>query len=32
MACAVAVTMILLVIVPIAIFSRYQSEAAGRRA
>ncbi len=32
MACAVAVTMILLVIVPIAIFSRYQSEAADRRA
>jgi len=32
MACAVAVTMILLVIVPIAVFSRYQSEAAGRRA
>ncbi len=32
MACAVAVTMILLVIVPIAVFSRYESEAAGRRA
>ena len=32
MACAVAVTMILLVIVPIAVFSRYQSEAAERRA
>jgi putrescine transport system permease protein len=32
MACAVAVTMILLVIVPIAIFSRYQSEAAARKA
>jgi putrescine transport system permease protein len=31
MACAVAVTMILLVIVPIAIFSRYQSEAAARK-
>ena len=32
MACAVAVTMILLVIVPIAVFSRYQSEATERRA
>ncbi|HEX2539788.1 MAG TPA: ABC transporter permease [Caldimonas sp.] len=32
MACAVAVTMILLVIVPIAVFSRYQSEAASRKA
>jgi putrescine transport system permease protein len=32
MACAVAVTMVLLVIVPVAIFSRYQAEAAGRRA
>ncbi len=31
MACAVAVTMILLVIVPIAVFSRYQGEAAERR-
>ncbi len=32
MACAVAVTMVLLVIVPVAIFSRYQSEAAEQRA
>ena len=30
MACAVAVTMILLVIVPLAVFSRYQSEATAR--
>ena len=30
MACAVAVTMVLLVIVPIAVFSRYQAEAAER--
>ena len=32
MACAVAVTMILLVIVPVAIFSRYRAEAVERRA
>jgi putrescine transport system permease protein len=32
MACAVAVAMILLVIVPVAIFSRYQAEATARRA
>ncbi|MEO8835390.1 MAG: ABC transporter permease subunit [Caldimonas sp.] len=32
MACAVAVTMILLVIVPLAVFSRYQGEATGRAA
>ncbi|MEO6363750.1 MAG: ABC transporter permease, partial [Caldimonas sp.] len=32
MACAVAVTMVLLVIVPMAVFSRYQAEATGRRA
>ena len=32
MACAVAVTMVLLVIVPVAVFSRYQSQAAERRA
>ncbi|MDQ6639579.1 MAG: ABC transporter permease subunit [Pseudomonadota bacterium] len=32
MACAVAVTMILLVIVPLAVFSRYQTEAASRAA
>ena len=32
MACAVAVAMVLLVIVPVAVFSRYQGEAAGRRA
>ncbi|MEP6738940.1 MAG: ABC transporter permease subunit [Caldimonas sp.] len=32
MACAVAVTMILLVIVPVAVFSRYQAEATVRRA
>ena len=31
-ACAVAVTMVLLVIVPVAVFSRYQAEAAERRA
>jgi putrescine transport system permease protein len=30
MACAVAVTMVLLVIVPLAVFSRYQGEAAAR--
>ena len=30
MACPVAVTMILLVIVPLAVFSRYQGEASGR--
>ena len=29
MACAVAVTMVLLVIVPLAVFSRYQAESAG---
>jgi putrescine transport system permease protein len=32
MACAVAVTMVLLVIVPLAVFSRYQAEAAERGA
>ena len=32
MACAVAVTMILLVIVPLAVFSRYQAEASARAA
>jgi putrescine transport system permease protein len=32
MACAVAVTMVLLVIVPLAVFSRYQGEAAARAA
>ena len=32
MACAVAVAMILLVIVPVAVFSRYQNEASGQRA
>jgi hypothetical protein len=32
MACTVAVAMILLVIVPVAVFSRYQSEATDRRA
>ena len=32
MACAVAVTMVLLVIVPIAVFSRYEAEATERRA
>jgi putrescine transport system permease protein len=32
MACAVAVTMVLLIIVPIAVFSRYEAEAAERRA
>jgi putrescine transport system permease protein len=32
MACAVAVTMVLLVIVPLAVFSRYQAEAAERAA
>jgi putrescine transport system permease protein len=32
MACAVAVTMILLVIVPLAVFSRYQGEATARAA
>ncbi len=32
MACAVAVTMVLLVIVPVAVFSRYQAEAAERAA
>ena len=32
MACAVAVTLILLVIVPVAIFSRYRAEAVERRA
>jgi putrescine transport system permease protein len=32
MACAVAVTMILLVVVPIAVFSRYPGEAAARKA
>jgi putrescine transport system permease protein len=32
MACTVAVAMILLVIVPVAMFSRYQAEATGRRA
>jgi putrescine transport system permease protein len=32
MACAVAVTMVLLVIVPLAVFSRYQAEAAQRAA
>jgi putrescine transport system permease protein len=32
MACAVAVTMVLLVIVPVAVFSRYQSEATERAA
>ena len=31
MACAVAVTMVLLVIVPLAVFSRYQAEAQERR-
>ena len=31
MACAVAVAMVLLVIVPVAVFSRYQAEAAERR-
>jgi putrescine transport system permease protein len=30
MACAVAVTMVLLVIVPVAVFSRYQAEASAR--
>jgi putrescine transport system permease protein len=32
MACAVAVTMVLLVIVPVAVFSRYQAEVQERRA
>ncbi len=32
MACAVAVTMVLLVIVPLAVFSRYQDEASARAA
>ena len=32
MACAVAVTMVLLVIVPLAVFSRYQGEATARAA
>lgn len=32
MACAVAVTMVLLVIVPLAVFSRYQGEASARAA
>ncbi len=32
MACAVAVTMVLLVIVPLAVFSRYQAEASARSA
>jgi putrescine transport system permease protein len=32
MACAVAVTMVLLIIVPIAVFSRYEAEATERRA
>jgi putrescine transport system permease protein len=32
MACAVAVTMVLLIIVPLAVFSRYQAESAERRA
>jgi putrescine transport system permease protein len=32
MACAVAVTMVLLVIVPLAVFSRYQAEASERAA
>ena len=32
MACAVAVTMVLLVIVPVAVFSRYQADAAAERA
>lgn len=32
MACAVAVTMVLLVIVPVALFSRYQAQATGRGA
>jgi len=32
MACAVAVTMVLLVVVPLAVFSRYQGEAAARAA
>ena len=32
MACAVAVTMVLLVIVPLAVFSRYQAEATAQRA
>ena len=32
MACAVAVTMVLLVIVPLAVFSRYQAETAERAA
>ena len=32
MACAVAVTMVLLVIVPLAVFSRYQNEATARAA
>jgi putrescine transport system permease protein len=32
MACAVAVTMVLLVIVPLAVFSRYQAEASARAA
>ncbi len=32
MACAVAVTMVLLVIVPLAVFSRYQDEASARSA
>ena len=31
MACAVAVTMVLLVIVPVAVFSRYQAEVQERR-
>jgi putrescine transport system permease protein len=31
MACTVAVTMILLVIVPVAVFSRYQAEVQERR-
>ena len=31
MACAVAVVMVLLVIVPVAVFSRYQADAAARR-
>jgi putrescine transport system permease protein len=32
MACAVAVTMVLLIIVPLAVFSRYQAESTERRA
>ncbi|MDQ6681368.1 MAG: ABC transporter permease subunit [Pseudomonadota bacterium] len=32
MACAVAATMVLLIIVPVAVFSRYQAEATERRA